>query len=258
ADLAAGLGHEVRGLARGGVLRFDRDEHAAEVAGFVRTSGAHLGVVMSPGGEDFALVDDRARVLTDSQAMLALLRLGGERFDGRAVALPVSTTSQAANLVTEAGGKVRATKIAPAALMEAAREPATVFAVGEGGRFIAADFLPAFDAAATLVLLLEHLARIDTPLSEVVDDLPSVAMATETVVTPWDQKGAVMRSLMEVSEGRQVELIDGVKVHHDGGWVLALPDPDEPVTRIWAEGPDDREASRLVQEYARRIRQMVR
>ena len=29
-------------------------------------------------------------------------------------------------------------------------------------------------------------------------------------------------------------------------------------TRIWAEGPDDREADRLAQEYARRIRQMVR
>ena len=49
-----------------------------------------------------------------------------------------------------------------------------------------------------------------------------------------------------------------MKVHHDTGWVLALPDPDEPVTRIWAEGPNDDEANRLVQEYVRRIRQMVR
>jgi len=142
--------------------------------------------------------------------------------------------------------------------MEAAREPETVFAVGAGGAFILADFLPAFDAAATTVALLERLARSELTLSDVVDGLPAVHLAAETVVTPWEQKGAVMRSLMEVSEGRDVELVDGVKVHHDNGWVLALPDPDEPITRIWAEGPDDREADRLAQEYARRIRQMVR
>ena len=83
-------------------------------------------------------------------------------------------------------------------------------------------------------------------------------MAHETVVTPWEQKGLVMRSLVELSKDRQLELIDGVKVIHDDGWVLALPDPEEPVTHIWSEGADDAVARSLAQEYARRIRQMLR
>ena len=61
-------------------------------------------------------------------------------------------------------------------------------------------------------------------------------IAHETVVTPWEQKGLVMRTLVELSKDRRLELIDGVKVLHDDGWVLALPDPEEPVTHIWAEG----------------------
>ena len=67
-----------------------------------------------------------------------------------------------------------------------------------------------------------------------------------------------MRSLIEQSKDRDVELIDGVKVMHDDGWALALPDPEEPYTHIWAEGSSDADARRLAQEYARRIRQMVR
>jgi mannose-1-phosphate guanylyltransferase/phosphomannomutase len=55
-----------------------------------------------------------------------------------------------------------------------------------------------------------------------------------------------------------VQLVDGVKVVHDGGWALALPDPEEPYTHIWAEAGSDADASRLAQEYVRRIRQMVR
>ena len=43
-----------------------------------------------------------------------------------------------------------------------------------------------------------------------------------------------------------------VKIVHEDGWALILPDPDEPVTHVWAEGPSDVEARHLAQEYARR------
>jgi mannose-1-phosphate guanylyltransferase/phosphomannomutase len=78
------------------------------------------------------------------------------------------------------------------------------------------------------------------------------------VVTPWEQKGTVMRSLVELSKDREVDLVDGVKVHYDEGWALSLPDPEEPVTHVWAEGDSDASARRLAQEYARRIRQLLR
>ena len=53
-------------------------------------------------------------------------------------------------------------------------------------------------------------------------------------------------------------LLDGVKLMLDDGWVLCLPDPDEPVTRIWAEADTDRAAQHLVSEYGRRVRQLAR
>ena len=57
-------------------------------------------------------------------------------------------------------------------------------------------------------------------------------------------------------QDRPVELIDGVKIHHDEGWVLALPDPEEPLTHLIAEAADERTARRLLDEYVRRIGQM--
>ena len=106
--------------------------------------------------------------------------------------------------------------------------------------------------------LLELLALEDTTLSAVRESLPRTHLAHETVVTPWEQKGLVMRTLVELSKDRRLELIDGVKVLHDDGWVLALPDPEEPVTHIWAEGADGPSARSLAQEYVRRIRQTLR
>jgi hypothetical protein len=37
-----------------------------------------------------------------------------------------------------------------------------------------------------------------------------------------------------------------------------LPDPEEPVTMVWAEAGSLADARRLAQEYARRIRQLLR
>lgn len=150
------------------------------------------------------------------------------------------------------------TKLAPADVMAAGAEPGVVFAAGLDGTFVLPEFVAGFDGAATVVKVLELLARRGVRLSEVAAELPERHLAQESVVTPWEQKGTVMRTLMERSGDRELVLVDGVKVLHDGGWVLAWPDPEEPITNIWAEADDDLGARRLAEEYARRIRQMIR
>ena len=114
------------------------------------------------------------------------------------------------------------------------------------------------DAAATFVKVLDLLAFHGHSLSQVVADLPKTHVVHETVVTPWEQKGTVMRTLVELAKDREVELVDGVKVIHESGWAMALPDPEEPITHIWAEGADHNAARALAQEYVRRIRQTLR
>ena len=80
----------------------------------------------------------------------------------------------------------------------------------------------------------------------------------EIVPTPWEQKGTVMRTLVERAKDREVVLVDGIKLLYPHGWVLVAPDPEEPVTHVWAEAPSDQEARQLAQEHARRIRTMLR
>lgn len=245
-------------ISTAGVLRGDLAAHAAGVASLMRTSGSTLGGVIDPDGERLILIDDTGHVLSDTEALLALLTLLPGKLHGEAVALPVSTTAQADEVLAPHGVRVEPTKLSSAALMDAATQPGVGFAGNQDGNFILPGFLPGFDAAATFVKMLDLLAHHGTTLSKVVAGLPRTHVVHERVVTPWDQKGGVMRSLMETSKDREVVLVDGVKVLHDAGWVLALPDPEEPYTHIWAEGASEAEASRLAQEYARRIRQMVR
>jgi mannose-1-phosphate guanylyltransferase/phosphomannomutase len=242
-----------------GIMSWDRHEHAASVAGLVRAAGATLGAVIDPDGEHLTLVDDSGQVLSDAQALLAFVNLvAGHLPDGGTIAVPLSATSHLDAIAEERGVSVLRTKLSNAALMQAAGRPGVGFAASTDGGFILPAFLPAFDGAAAMVKMLELLALDGVPLSKVVSGLPAVHIAHEAVVTPWEQKGTVMRTLVELSKDRDVDLVDGIKVHHGDGWALALPDPEEPVTHIWAESDSANAARRLAQEYARRIRQLLR
>jgi mannose-1-phosphate guanylyltransferase/phosphomannomutase len=49
-----------------------------------------------------------------------------------------------------------------------------------------------------------------------------------------------MRSIVEAAGTREIDTTEGVRVvEADGRWALVLPDPAEPVTSVWAEGPDE-------------------
>jgi mannose-1-phosphate guanylyltransferase/phosphomannomutase len=213
---------------------------------------------MDPDGETATLIDDEGHALTDDEALLALLTLVTEAKGGARVALPVAVSRVAEQIARDNGATITWTKLSAPSLMEVASTGDIDFAASQDGGFIWPDFLPAFDATTTLVKLLDLLAATGRTLSSVVKQLPRIHMAHETAPTPWERKGAVMREMVERAGTRDVVLVDGVKVVHPDGWALVLPDPEEAITHVWAEGESDQKARQLAQEYARRIRQVLR
>jgi mannose-1-phosphate guanylyltransferase/phosphomannomutase len=57
-----------------------------------------------------------------------------------------------------------------------------------------------------------------------------------------------MRVLTERLKGRDVDLLDGIKVSDRRGWAHVLPDPDEPLVHIYAEGKDEQASNELETE----------
>ena len=256
------LGAEVLAVnpyaATAGMVAFDRWQAAAHVGELVKVSGAHLGAVIDPDGEHLTLVDDTGHVLTDDDTLFTLLSLVCATHDKPRVAVPVSVSRSVEDACERCGAEIEWTKLSTAHLMEVASGDGITFAASQEGGYIFPAFLPAYDAVATVVHLLAMLASTGLRLSKLVSQAPRVHIAHESVVTPWEQKGMVMRTLVERMKDRELVLVDGVKVLHDEGWALMLPDPEEPLTHVWAEGATEREAKALAQEYSRRIRQLLR
>jgi len=215
--------------------------------------GADLGAVFDRSAERLYLVDEQAREVPVEQALLLFLRLIASNGRHGKLAFPVTVTSQVDRLVDGSGLEIVRTPSSLADLTHAAAQDGVIFAGGVGGGYVFPDFLPGYDAVASLTKLLELLAPIDQPLSALVGDLPESTLVHHQIPCPWALKGLVMRVLNERLSGRELDLTDGIKLFEDRGWSQALPDPDEPLIHLYAEG----ETVGASEELARELRTLV-
>src|SRR4029077_11518980 len=165
------------------------------------------------------------------------------------LAFPVTVTSQVERLVADSELEVVRTPSSLPELTRAAAEGGVGFAGAVGGGYAFPEFLPGYDAVASLAKLLELLAPVNRPLSELVAELPEPTLVHYQVPCPWALKGLVMRGLHERLAGRDLDLTDGIKRFDERGWAQVLPDPDEPVIHLYAEGDSEEASSELEAEW---------
>jgi mannose-1-phosphate guanylyltransferase/phosphomannomutase len=222
----------------------------------VSSSGAAFGVRFDHVGERLALVDERGALIHDDRALLVLLDLvAAERRWGRA-ALPATTTSVAEAVCHFHGVGVERVPSSADALTGAAREHGVVFAGDGRGGFVVPEFSPTLDAVAAFVRLVGLVARTRLSLSRIDARIPQASVVRRAVPTPWAAKGTVMRTVVEAAAGAAVDTPEGVRVAGQrDAWVLVLPDPAEPVTHLWAEGPDTAASAALLEQWADVVQQ---
>ena len=132
-----------------------------------------------------------------------------------------------------------------------------MLAAAPTGGFVFPDVVPGYDAVTALCKILELLARQERPVSELVAELPRPTLVHRALPCPWSRKGLVMRLLNEQLSSRRLDLMDGVKAYDERGWVQVLPDPDEPLVHVFAEGDTEATTDELVEEIAALVEGIV-
>jgi mannose-1-phosphate guanylyltransferase / phosphomannomutase len=219
-------------------------ESIGQAKRLVGAVGADLGAVFDRAAERLFLIDEQGREIAVEQTLLLFLRLIGSNGRRGKLAFPVTVTSEVDRMAKGTGLEVVRTPASLAELTEYATQDGVVFAGALGGGYVFPEFLPAYDAVASLCNLLELLAPTTQPVSELVSELPVSTLVHRQLPCPWALKGLVMRVLSERLRDLEVDLTDGIKLFEKRGWVQVLPDPDEPVIHIYAEGKtrDDSQA----------------
>lgn len=227
------------------------DEALETLGSVVENFSADLGLLFDNGAERLAVIDDRGRRLTGSDLLITMIELVTSHYapPGKIV-VPVDQPSVIERIAAQRGFEVVRSRVERSSIMNTAREERAIFAGCGDGSIMFCDFMYSFDAMMGFGMLLQMLAMLGEPLSAITGRLPAYFVCTRDVYTSWESKGTTMRKLIESNRGPHVDSTDGIKINWNGGrWVLVLPDDEEPVFHIIAEGKNEEDCQEILDEY---------
>lgn len=232
-------------------------EHIGDLMRMVVEAKADLGVAHDGDADRAIFVDEKGGFLYGDKS-LALIARAELAKSGGLVVTPVSTSSMLDDVVKAAGGHLVRTKVGSPIVARTMLDQGAVFGGEENGGIIFPGHQFCRDGGMTLAKMLEVLARGGEPLSAVVAALPQYSLRKEAVEVPIAKREATLAALVKLVEGREVETIDGVKIHAADGWVLVRPSGTEPLFRVYAEAKTPERATALAAEGAELVRRAVR
>lgn len=216
----------------GGQARPGLEESLARVSQIVPTMEAAFGCVVGPTGEDVRFVDDLGKFVPPDIMLACVI----DQMQPAKAVLPINLSAGYRELIENNGGNLEESRAGLGNIALKGAEAGADLAGTDDGHFIFPDFLPAPDCFATLSRALELFKETSLSKSRAKFGESFGNVVREKLECPWSEKGRVMRALAERFGGdADVILTDGVKLYLDDGWVLMLPDPDNPLFYVYAE-----------------------
>lgn len=228
-------------LPAGYSVLYMAERQAERLHGSMIQQGAELGFAMEGTGELTCIFRDR--YLNESQRILLFIQcaLAEGRLQGH-TGLPVGISEEYAAHLESLGCKVHR--------CPEDREKWKKQALSHG------CYLPELFEPEAAVIRLSQMGR-QGRLAGLVEQLPHTYEAEGSVGCSWKEMGRVMRSLVETERSDRVELMDGVKVQSDKGWVLIRPNGDLTAYRVVAGSFNGEYAKELTDLYLDKMRQIA-
>jgi phosphomannomutase len=226
-------------------------ENLTGLAEAVREAKADVGFAQDPDADRLAIVDDKGTFIGEEYT---LVLAGWQMLESTPgpVAVNLSTSRMIDDLTAKYGQKVIRTPVGEAHVAGAVLAKECTFG-GEGnGGVINPAVVPVRDSFTGMALVLQLLVRTGKSVSELVAELPKYAMVKTKFPCDLEAVPALVEKLAKTYADQQVNTADGLRIDWPGkkSWVHIRGSNTEPIIRIIAEAPDERQANDLIAELA--------
>jgi phosphomannomutase len=239
--------HTINGEPHG---RFHRPpepvaENLRELESAVRETRSVIGMATDPDVDRLALVDETGRAIGEDWTLALATRVVLRQQAG-----PVVTNLSTSRVIDDVAAAYNCQVLrAPVGEVNVAvkmREAgAVVGGEGNGGVILPALHLGR-DAPVAAALVLQLLHETNGTLSAIVSAYPTYRIVKDKLDRPKAGLERVYQAIRESLQGAEADTQDGLRLAWPDRWVHVRPSGTEPIVRVIAEAPSEREARELV------------
>lgn len=220
-------------------------ENLGELERLVLRAGASIGFAVDPDVDRLALVSDAGKAIGEDFTLALAARVVLRHKRGPVVT-NLSTSRIVEDVANAAGMPVIRAPVGEVNVAVRMRdEHAPIGGEGNGGVILSEVHLGR-DAPVGAALLLQLLHEDNTSLSQIVSGLPRYAIVKDKLDRPNASLDTVYDALRSAFPGAAADSQDGLRLSWPDRWVHVRPSGTEPIVRVIAEAPTNREALELV------------
>ena len=233
-------------------------ENLTEIASVMKKQKADVGFVVDPDVDRLAIVSEDGEMFGEEYTLVAVADYVLQNQKGNTVS-NLSSTKALRDVTEKQGGVYFASAVGEVNVVEMMKkENAIIGGEGNGG-IIYPELHYGRDALVGIALFLTHLAKSNVTCSELRNSYPNYVMSKNKIeLTPDINVDELLVQLQQKYTDKEINTIDGVKIHFDNGWVHLRKSNTEPIIRIYAENTTKEKADELAQQIIKDVEGMVK
>jgi len=222
---------------------------------------ADIGAAQDGDADRAIFIDEKGNYIWGDKTLALGAKYATKGKGGTAVT-PVTTSSCFDDVVKSNNGTVIHTAVGSPIVARVMIEKNAVFGGEENGGLIFPQLQYCRDSAMSIAKILEIMAKENTSLSKLIQEIPKYEVFKTKLPCPNDKKEIVMKKLAQETkkdnEVIEVDETDGVKLYFKNGWVLMRPSGTEPIFRIYSESKEKKTAQNLADKYKKLAGEIIK
>jgi len=163
------------------------------------------------------------------------------------VVIPINSTTLMESVVSKNGGTVKYCTIGEQTVVRTVKESDAILGGDIYGCFVLPEHTLVCDALMAMVKMLELVAK-DGPLDKQIADMPTYHIRRATIQIPEEEIPVRIERFKMAHDGEEKNLMDGVKLFRDNGWILVRHSNMAGAIKIYVQSDTDETAQAWLDE----------
>ena len=232
-------------------------ENLKEISQTVVSSGADLGIVVDPDVDRLALVCEDGSMFGEEYTLVSVADYVLSKTPGNTVS-NLSSTRALSDVTRKYNCEYYASAVGEVNVVEQMKSCNAIIG-GEGnGGIIYPSLHYGRDALVGIALFLTNLAEKEISCSDLRKTYPNYFISKNKIdLDPSTDIQYIFDQLKENYSSNRINLVDGMKIDFDNGWVHLRRSNTEPIIRIYSESSSKEKADNIANDFIKQIKEII-
>ncbi|MCG3220692.1 MAG: phosphomannomutase/phosphoglucomutase [Candidatus Heimdallarchaeota archaeon] len=224
----------------------------------VLTNDCDFGVAFDGDGDRAVIVDNKGKILSADETGIIIGKYGLAQKSGTII-VNVECSKAVKEQLEPLGFNVKQIPVGHTFLTIEAKIENSPLGIESSGHIIIPEFFLFDDAIVTPLKIVEILDNQDEKLSDLVNKIPTYPILKEEILCEDEIKFEVVDELKTKlsEEYSNINLLDGVRVNLEEGWILIRPSNTSPLIRMTIEADNDEIISKFKTIFREKVQKII-